>query len=275
MIEILVQKYNYLVMSKILDMKEEGCVNIAAIANMFQYQLMQLYCVVFPAVSIFRMSQQSCRIKLDYQNLLGPQTSSMITLNVRLENANSVPTMFTANIYNQSNHSQVESISSNSERISVPRSSLSSPELVFNFTVNVNNCISDVYNLHMLSKFMKCLFYVSLYYNIFFTGTDNFTTELIAELGECFCLPRLESEDIAISRESYKTCTCLIYNINNCNCSEVLSDLIGNDHLCFSNFSNTLNNSFIYFLRTGSSDRFGSIITLIGRTKIILFEASK
>ena len=139
-------------MSKIL-----GCANIIAIANMFNTSKCN-YTIFFSAVTIFRMSQQSCRIKLNYQNLLGPQTSSMITVNVRLENANSVPTMFTAEIYNQSNSSQIGSYSSKSESISIPWSSLSSPELVFHFTVNVNNCSSLFYNLHMLSKYMKLFF---------------------------------------------------------------------------------------------------------------------
>ena len=151
MIEILVQVYEYLVMSKMLDMKE-GWVNIITIPNMFQYTKCN-YTLSFSAIAIFRISQQTCEIKLDYQSLLIPKNSSMITLNVSLENANSMPTVFTANIYNQRNYNQIiGSYSSISKSISIPCSSLSSPELVFHFTVNVNNCKSAFYHLHMLSK---------------------------------------------------------------------------------------------------------------------------
>ena len=72
-----------------------------------------------------------------------------------------------------------------------------------------------------------------------------------------------------VSRESYDPCTCHIDGFDRCSCFEDPSDLIQKDHLCFSNLSNTLNNSFIYFQDTDRN------ITLIGRTKIILFEASK
>ena len=78
----------------------------------------------------------------------------MVTVNVKiLYGASSASSEFTADVYHRNNtRDRLQRYSSRSKSILIPWSNVSSPELVFQFTADEGNCVSFVYDFHMLSK---------------------------------------------------------------------------------------------------------------------------